>query len=99
MAHLLKAPEDEAGARSALLGLVELCWGDVGLLLTMPRQGLGQAAIAAVAVELVKLALGVHSRTGDLFAVPVCVGIAIGRLGCFFAGLAEAKAATLSELI
>jgi acyl-CoA dehydrogenase len=31
--------------------LVELSWGDVGLLLTMPRQGLGQAAIAAVANE------------------------------------------------
>jgi len=34
---------------ATLLGLIELCWGDVGLLLTMPRQGLGQAAIAAVA--------------------------------------------------
>jgi acyl-CoA dehydrogenase len=34
---------------SSLLGLIELCWGDVGLLLSMPRQGLGQAAIAAVA--------------------------------------------------
>jgi acyl-CoA dehydrogenase len=33
---------------ATLLGLIELCWGDVGLLLTMPRQGLGQAAIAAV---------------------------------------------------
>jgi acyl-CoA dehydrogenase len=28
---------------------MELCWGDVGLLLAMPRQGLGNAAIAAVA--------------------------------------------------
>ena len=36
---------------ATLLGLTELCWGDVGLLLTMPRQGLGQAAIAAVADE------------------------------------------------
>jgi acyl-CoA dehydrogenase len=36
---------------SSLLGLIELCWGDVGLLLTMPRQGLGQAAISAVANE------------------------------------------------
>ena len=26
-----------------------MCWGDVGLLLAMPRQGLGNAAIAAVA--------------------------------------------------
>ncbi len=36
---------------ASLLGLIELCWGDVGLLLSMPRQGLGQAAIAAVADE------------------------------------------------
>src|SRR5436305_3218392 len=36
---------------ASLLGLTELCWGDVGLLLTMPRQGLGQAEIAAVANE------------------------------------------------
>jgi acyl-CoA dehydrogenase len=36
---------------ATLLGLTELSWGDVGLMLTMPRQGLGQAAIAAVANE------------------------------------------------
>jgi acyl-CoA dehydrogenase len=36
---------------ASLLGLIELCWGDVGMLLAMPRQGLGQAAIAAVANE------------------------------------------------
>jgi acyl-CoA dehydrogenase len=34
---------------ASLLGIIEMCWGDTGLLLTMPRQGLGQAAIAAVA--------------------------------------------------
>jgi len=40
------------GANMAtLLGLIELAWGDVGLLLTLPRQGLGNAAIAAVANE------------------------------------------------
>lgn len=36
---------------STVLGLTELCWGDVGLALTLPRQGLGNAAIAAVANE------------------------------------------------
>lgn len=36
---------------TAVLGLAELCWGDVGLSLTLPRQGLGNAAIAAVANE------------------------------------------------
>lgn len=36
---------------TAVLGLAELCWGDVGLSLTLPRQGLGNAAIAAVASD------------------------------------------------
>jgi acyl-CoA dehydrogenase len=30
---------------------MELCWGDVGLLLSMPRQGLGNSAIVSVADE------------------------------------------------
>jgi acyl-CoA dehydrogenase len=34
---------------SVVLGTIEMCWGDVGLLLSMPRQGLGNAAIASVA--------------------------------------------------
>jgi prolipoprotein diacylglyceryltransferase len=41
------------------------------------------------AVEAVKLVTGIRSRTGDLFAVPLCVGIAVGRIGCFIAGLAD----------
>jgi len=36
---------------STVLGVIELCWGDVGLLLSMPRQGLGNSAIASVANE------------------------------------------------
>jgi acyl-CoA dehydrogenase len=36
---------------TTVLGLAELCRGDVGLSLTLPRQGLGNAAIAAVANE------------------------------------------------
>ncbi len=34
---------------ATVLGTIEMCWGDVGLLLSMPRQGLGNAAIASVA--------------------------------------------------
>ncbi len=50
------AKPSESGNRngsniSSLLGVIELCWGDVGLLLTMPRQGLGNSAITAVANE------------------------------------------------
>src|SRR6478735_8974022 len=36
---------------STVLGIIELCWGDVGLLLSMPRQGLGNSAIASVATD------------------------------------------------
>ena len=36
---------------STVLGITELCWGDVGLLLSLPRQGLGNSAIASVADE------------------------------------------------
>lgn len=34
---------------STALSVVEMCYGDTGLLLSMPRQGLGNSAIAAVA--------------------------------------------------
>ncbi len=46
-------PNDNANGSnlSTCLGIMELCWGDVGLLLAMPGQGLGNAAIASVANE------------------------------------------------
>ncbi|GAC1379039.1 MAG: acyl-CoA dehydrogenase family protein [Marmoricola sp.] len=34
---------------ASVMSVGEMCWGDVGLLLTMPRQGLGNSAIASVA--------------------------------------------------
>jgi acyl-CoA dehydrogenase len=45
---------DEGGTRNGsnmatCLSILELCWGDVGLLLSMPRQGLGNSAIVSVA--------------------------------------------------
>lgn len=36
---------------AAVVGIQGFCWGDVGLLLTLPRQGLGNSAIGAVANE------------------------------------------------
>jgi acyl-CoA dehydrogenase len=50
-----KASGDDANRNgtnmSTVLSIMELCWGDVGLLLSMPRQGLGNSAIASVASE------------------------------------------------
>jgi phosphatidylglycerol:prolipoprotein diacylglycerol transferase len=40
-----------------------------------------------LAVELVKRRIGVTRSTGDLFGVPLAVGIAVGRVGCFLTGL------------
>ncbi|WP_323793974.1 acyl-CoA dehydrogenase family protein [Nocardioides sp.] len=34
---------------ASVMSIAEMCWGDVGLLLSMPRQGLGNSAIASVA--------------------------------------------------
>ncbi len=37
------------GNMSSVLNIMQMCYGDVGLLLTIPGQGLGNSAIAAVA--------------------------------------------------
>ncbi|MRH88035.1 acyl-CoA dehydrogenase [Nocardia sp. SYP-A9097] len=39
------------GNMSALMNALETCWGDAGLMLSIPYQGLGNAAIAAVATD------------------------------------------------
>jgi phosphatidylglycerol---prolipoprotein diacylglyceryl transferase len=49
----------------------------------------GALAGSLLSVEVVKKRLRVTRRTGDLFAVPLCVGIAIGRIGCFLTGLED----------
>jgi prolipoprotein diacylglyceryltransferase len=42
-----------------------------------------------IAVEWTKARLRIQRRTGDLFALPIVAGTAIGRMGCFFAGLRD----------
>lgn len=41
------------------------------------------------AVELAKRYLGERRSTGDLFVLPLCLGMAVGRVGCFLGGLAD----------
>lgn len=45
------AANNNGGNMSAVLNALETCWGDAGLMLTIPYQGLGNAAIAAVATD------------------------------------------------
>lgn len=49
----------------------------------------GALAGGIVAVELWKHLHHVRASTGGAFVLPICVGVVIGRLGCFFAGLPD----------
>jgi prolipoprotein diacylglyceryltransferase len=51
-----------------------------------------------LAVEMEKRRLGIRTRTGDLFAIPITIGIAIGRIGCFLGGIDDHTAGTPSSL-
>jgi phosphatidylglycerol:prolipoprotein diacylglycerol transferase len=48
-----------------------------------------------LAVELAKLGLGIRVKTGDSFALPLALALAVGRLGCFFNGCCYGKITTL----
>ncbi len=80
---------DTSGTRNgsnlaSVLSIMEMCWGDVGLLLSMPRQGLGNSAIASVANE------EQHARFDGVWA-----SMAITEPGC---GSDSANIATTAVL-
>ncbi len=49
----------------------------------------GALAGAILAVEFYKKANGISARTGAIYALPVALGIAVGRIGCLLSGLAD----------
>ena len=84
---------------SRLLGLAEqwptvmAAWRSGHLLLLLVSPG-GKTIVGGLlggwlGVEIAKRISGIRHRTGDLFVAPLCVGIAIGRIGCLLAGLAD----------
>jgi prolipoprotein diacylglyceryltransferase len=58
----------------------------------------GALAGGLVAVEATKLLLGEKRSTGDLLAVPIAIGAAIGRIGCFLTGLSDDTYGTPTSL-
>jgi hypothetical protein len=58
----------------------------------------GALAGAIVAVEIWKKARGITGSTGSIWVGPLALGIAVGRLGCFFAGLPDETYGTPSAL-
>lgn len=75
----------------ALAGAILFGSLNLGLagLLPLGHSIAGAIAGGIFAVELYKLARGIRGSTGLPFVAPLALGIAIGRLGCFFAGLAD----------
>jgi phosphatidylglycerol---prolipoprotein diacylglyceryl transferase len=72
-------------------GLGAYLFGTLNLWLSgvpgIARSVEGAIAGGIVAIELYKWIHGVSVRTGARFALPLAIGIAVGRLGCFYAGL------------
>lgn len=58
----------------------------------------GALAGAIVAVELYKAARGIKGSTGGVFVGPFALGVVIGRLGCFFAGLPDGTFGSPTDL-
>jgi phosphatidylglycerol---prolipoprotein diacylglyceryl transferase len=73
-----------AGLGAYLFGTLNL-WlsGESGIA----RSVEGAFAGGIVAIELYKWKNGIALRTGARFALPLAIGIAIGRIGCYLAGL------------
>jgi prolipoprotein diacylglyceryltransferase len=72
-------------------GLGAYLFGSLNLWLSgisgIARSVEGALAGGTVAIELYKWRNGISLRTGARFALPLAIGIAIGRIGCYFAGL------------
>ncbi len=49
----------------------------------------GALAGGIIAVELYKRLAGIHERTGARFALPLAVGIGVGRIGCYLGGMED----------
>jgi prolipoprotein diacylglyceryltransferase len=58
----------------------------------------GAIAGGILAVELYKRSTGITARTGARFALPVAIGVAVGRIGCYLAGLDDFTYGTATAL-
>ncbi|MBI4923386.1 MAG: prolipoprotein diacylglyceryl transferase [Devosia nanyangense] len=94
------------GAYAIAAGAGALCgamlFGTANALLSGERaigfSMVGGIAGAIASIELFKHMAGVTGSTGIAFAAPFCATVAVGRWGCFFAGLADFTYGTPTDL-
>ena len=67
-------------------------------LLEPARSVEGALAGGIIAVEIYKRIAGIRIRTGARFALPLAVGIAVGRIGCYLGGLEDFTYGTPTSL-
>jgi phosphatidylglycerol---prolipoprotein diacylglyceryl transferase len=83
-------------------GLGAYLFGTLNLWLSgydgIARSVEGALAGGIVAIELYKWRMGITVRTGARFALPLAVGIAVGRIGCYFAGMDDFTYGTPTSL-
>lgn len=84
-----------AAAGAYLLGSLNLWLAGMG---GFARSIEGALAGAILAVEIYKHANHIEGRTAALYALPVAVGIAVGRVGCYLAGLDDFTYGTPTDL-
>lgn len=91
-----KSPSRDLSYIAALVfgaGIGAVLFGTANLWLSqktgIARSIEGAIAGGIVAVELFKRVAGIHTRTGARFALSLAVGIAVGRVGCYLAGIED----------
>ncbi|MAZ15821.1 prolipoprotein diacylglyceryl transferase family protein [Oricola sp.] len=75
-----------AGAGAWLFGTLNLWVSGIG---GFGRSIEGAIVGAVAAIEIYKRASGITVRTGAIYALPMALGIAVGRIGCLLSGLVD----------
>jgi prolipoprotein diacylglyceryltransferase len=77
---------------SRLIGFLEnpgLHWEQGWIAILNNKTIMGGLFGGLLGVELAKKIIGEKQSSGDLFTLPIIIGIIIGRIGCFLAGIKE----------
>jgi len=103
-AYLPVMPRDLAYFAAVVIGAAfgAYLFGSLNLWLSglsgIARSIEGAVVGGIIAVELYKWHAGIRTRTGARFALPIAIGIAVGRIGCYLSGLDDFTYGTPTSL-